>query len=207
MVKIEAIKSSSPSHYGSTATPIPERLAALFARLGLHPTMVRLQPFPPIEESADWRSLHPTMVRLQRVQRCRLHPGVSVSIPLWFDCNRGEESGSATGQNRLHPTMVRLQRSGITPGDIRAISRLHPTMVRLQLGAGGVGERRYRSSPSHYGSTATLYKAISATSHTSVSIPLWFDCNNSPEALPSPSHCLHPTMVRLQRGRMGRDAP
>ena len=63
--------------------------------------------------------------------------------------------------------MVRLQHEEATMGDLKSLS-LHPTMVRLQPAFWTFPPRGERSSPSHYGSTATVcrdgYRAVPAPS-------------------------------------------
>ena len=116
--------------------------------------------------------LHPTMVRLQlypAVQYART--SMPVSIPLWFDCNPSERRRDPSIRESLHPTMVRLQPFRCSGGRYRLVS-LHPTMVRLQLSG----------------------RKSSRTRVSSVSIPLWFDCNPTPQSTNrKPSCCWSPS--------------
>ena len=100
----------------------------------------------------------------------------------------------------LHPTMVRLQLAFFAKHNPAILYNLHPTMVRLQLPVRAAGSCMWAdTSPSHYGSTATLEVLLRKHLQRIISIPLWFDCNRATCGVaPRRNGHLHPTMVRLQ---------
>ena len=116
--------------------------------------------------------------------------------------------------------MVRLQRALMVKPLFFSFS-LHPTMVRLQLlekhlkrlvqaaSPSHYGStatiflhppiRGFLQSPSHYGSTATLRKHQRRIREEAVSIPLWFDCNGGG----SPARAGPAQGVKWPAGRRG----
>ena len=145
---------ASPSHYGSTATimvlgePLPERV-------GLHPTMVRLQLARNMPQRKERESLHPTMVRLQLLEK-HLKRLVQAASPSHY---------GSTATIFLHPPIRGFLQSPSHYGSTATL-RKHQRRIReeavsiplwFDCNGGGSPARAgpAQRSPSHYGSTAT----------------------------------------------------
>ena len=123
-----------------------------------------------------------------------------VSIPLWCDCDFFECYHSCIGCYCFNPTMVRLRpnrdnkegfprpcfnptmvrlRPEIPPKHIRALISFNPTMVRLRLYQKPLSVTVSPAFQSHYGAIATRFLRWSVWAISSVSIPLWCDCDST----------------------------
>ena len=162
-----------------------------------NPTMVRLRPLCVNTYIARRKVSIPLWCDCDNLSRTWSYRESKVSIPLWCDCDNEAIAYLLDYLSSFNPTMVRL-RPPRPQSSSRAVPCFNPTMVRLRLRAWPT--RSFVSSVSiPLWCDCDAPTTAPPKSNAVVSIPLWCDCD-----LPYLSglccsyNRFNPTMVRLR---------